>query len=119
MKIKSIINAHKKIGLTSVIVIIMLVITGILLNHTEALKLNQQNISSKWLNSWYGIDVPQAELGIQVKDTWFSDTSQTLFVNPHAVSGVEINSLKGAGKTTFGWLIAGEYKIILLMNNMS
>ena len=65
MTIKKLLNLHKYIGIVSVVVIIMLVITGILLNHTQSLSLDQQKTSSKVLNNWYGIKIPQAKKGFK------------------------------------------------------
>ena len=114
MTIKKLLNLHKYIGIVSVVVIIMLVITGILLNHTQSLSLDQQNTSSKVLNNWYGIKIPQAKKGFKNKNTWFAVVAQTLYINQNKVNHVKLESLKAVEKLPFGWLVVGKHKLILL-----
>jgi len=114
MTIKKLLNLHKYIGIVSVVVIIMLVITGILLNHTQSLSLDQQNTSNKALNNWYGIKIPQAKKGFKNKNTWFSVVSQTLYINQNKVNHVKLESLKAVEKLPFGWLVVGKHKLVLL-----
>ena len=51
---------HRRVGLLALILIIILAITGILLNHTERFKLDETYINNSWLLSWYGI-APEGE----------------------------------------------------------
>jgi hypothetical protein len=46
---------HRRIGLLALILVIILAITGIMLNHTEKFKLDETYINSSWLLNWYGI----------------------------------------------------------------
>ncbi|WP_370979318.1 PepSY domain-containing protein [Agaribacterium sp. ZY112] len=50
---------HKRAGLMSAVVVLLLSITGILLNHTDALRLAKFKVSSPWLLSLYGQEVPE------------------------------------------------------------
>ena len=43
------------IGLFAIALVIILAITGIMLNHTEAFKLDERYIKASWLLDWYGI----------------------------------------------------------------
>ena len=114
MKVKQLINLHKKLGLTSLVMVVVLVITGLLLNHTEQLKLHDSPITNSWLNKWYGIELPKAKTGIKHQQTWFSLVNQQLFINSTIVPTLELKSLKGVEKTPFGWLIASSNHITLL-----
>ncbi|MDH5630873.1 MAG: PepSY domain-containing protein [Gammaproteobacteria bacterium] len=46
---------HRRVGMTAMIFLINLAVTGILLNHYEALSLHKKYIQSDWLISWYGV----------------------------------------------------------------
>lgn len=46
---------HRRIGLTVMPVIALLVITGIAINHTSAIGLDRSHVSAGWLLAWYGI----------------------------------------------------------------
>jgi hypothetical protein len=114
MKVKLLANLHKKLGLASLVMVVMLVLTGLLLNHTEQLKLHDSSVANSWLNKWYGINLPKAETGINVQQTWFSLVDYQLFIDENVVPNVEITSLYGVEKTSFGWLIASSNQITLL-----
>ena len=54
-KLKSFYIWHRYLGIASAFFLLILSVTGILLNHTEALQLNQKMISSKIILDWYDI----------------------------------------------------------------
>ncbi len=60
---------HRRIGLTIMLMVLLLVATGILLNHSPDLNLSKKQLHSKWLLNWYGIDSP-APIGFQVNGHW-------------------------------------------------
>ncbi|MHB8914309.1 MAG: hypothetical protein ACYC4K_00685 [Thiobacillus sp.] len=49
---------HARLGLTAAVFFIVLVITGVALNHTERLGLAHTAIQSDTLNGWYGLPPP-------------------------------------------------------------
>ena len=51
---------HRRVGLLAIALVIVLAITGIMLNHTEKFKLDESYINNSWLLSWYGIE-PEGE----------------------------------------------------------
>ena len=46
---------HRRLGLTSLALVVILALTGLALNHTDALKLDERPISSRALLGWYGL----------------------------------------------------------------
>jgi len=46
---------HRYLGLASALFVIILSITGILLNHTESLRLDERPVAQRWLLNIYGI----------------------------------------------------------------
>lgn len=50
---------HRYIGLAAAVFVIMLSITGLALNHTEALDLDSTHVESELLLDWYGVHAPQ------------------------------------------------------------
>ena len=76
---------HRRLGLSTFVVLIFLAISGFALNHSPGLKLNQINLSSNWLLSWYGFEVPIAE-GFEVGGKWFyQDGNKSLLVDGDSV----------------------------------
>jgi hypothetical protein len=49
---------HRYIGITAAVFVVVLTVTGLLLNHTDELKLDSSYIQSDLLLDWYGIDAP-------------------------------------------------------------
>ncbi len=52
---------HRRAGLIALVLIIILAITGILLNHTESLQLDETYVESSALLNWYGLE-PEGEI---------------------------------------------------------
>ena len=49
---------HRRLGIASTLVVVLLVVTGWALNHTDGLRLSTRNISAAWIVDWYGIGEP-------------------------------------------------------------
>ncbi len=49
---------HRRVGIVAALLVLVLSITGIALNHTEGLRLDERHVRSAWLLDWYGIEIP-------------------------------------------------------------
>lgn len=99
--IKTNILWHRRLGLSTFVVLIFLAISGFALNHSPGLKLNQINLSSNWLLSWYGFEVPVAE-GFKVGGKWFyQDGNKALLVDGDSVASCTA-PLSAIAQTTGG-----------------
>lgn len=63
---------HGHAGVAATLFLVLLVITGIILNHEEALKLDKREVSTPWLMRWYGINAANPEMGYLMDDRYFS-----------------------------------------------
>ncbi|RMG57833.1 MAG: PepSY domain-containing protein [Gammaproteobacteria bacterium] len=57
--LRSVFLWHRYLGLLAALFVIVLAVTGILLNHTDELKLNEKRVDTPWLLQWYGIPQPK------------------------------------------------------------
>jgi len=131
VNIRSLINIHQKIGLSAIIILIILSVTGIALNHTEFFSLKKQTVTQQWLYSWYGLKIPELkqqaslETGGQTKSEtlWASQFDTDIWVNEKRVTQGE---LIGLGVTSFGYalvlkqntlLLSPELELIDMLNN--
>lgn len=72
---------HRWVGISTFILLLSLAITGIMLNHTEELKLNQSYIKNTWLQNWYGIKMPQQQNFIKLDNTLIAQIGKKLYLN--------------------------------------
>jgi hypothetical protein len=52
---------HRRTGLAAIVLVIILAITGIMLNHTESLRLDETYVESSAILNWYGLE-PEGEI---------------------------------------------------------
>lgn len=104
---------HRRIGLLALMLVIILAVTGIMLNHTERLRLDQSYINNSWLLSWYGIE-PQGEpVSYRVHDHTISLWQQQLFFDNKVITELQQN-MHGAIDTEQFIVVALDNEIILL-----
>lgn len=109
---------HRRIGLAALLLVIILAVTGILLNHTEQFKLDETYVSNSWLLSWYGIesgDEPVSYLVVTEKSKTeprhiISTLDNQLFFDAAAVATIEQNM--------HGAIIAEEFIVVALDNEL-
>lgn len=78
-------GAHRWFGLVLLPPLFALVATGILLNHTGALDLDQKYVDSKWLMNLYGIRPQPPETGFAVGERWISHARDTIFLDDRVI----------------------------------
>lgn len=72
---------HRLLAYTVAFLLFWLSLSGVLLNHTEDLKLNDVKIQQPWLLGWYQIDTPKIQQAFQLKTDWVIQTSQAIYWN--------------------------------------
>ena len=61
--LKSIYIWHRYLGLAAAVFVILLSLTGLVLNHTEELSLDSRHVGSALLLDWYGVRAPEEITG--------------------------------------------------------
>jgi len=82
---KRIRNLHRTLGAITVLFLLILAITGLLLNHTTDFKLDQRYITWPWVLEHYGLDSVQADVSYQLGQTTVSQFDDQLFVDAQPV----------------------------------
>lgn len=67
---------HARIGVLAALFFIFLVVSGIALNHTDALRLDQRKVSAHWLMQWYGLKAERPAQGYLFDQGYFSWSGQ-------------------------------------------
>ena len=85
--IKAIIKWHRIAGVISAIFVLLLALTGMMLNHTSALGLDQRYVQSRILQGWYGMTAPDVQQSYPVGDAWVTQLEDRLYYNESELGG--------------------------------
>lgn len=106
---------HRWLGLASVPFVVLLVVTGVLLEHTEDLRLDERYISNEGILAWYGIEPAGDLISYPVGDTWVSWSAGTLYLNGQSIhQGIE--SYAGAAAVGPAIVVASDRDLYLFSN---
>lgn len=111
MTTQSIRRWHRYFGVAAFLAVILLSVTGLLLNHTDDLKLDKTPIHQAWLNDWYGIELPEIEHGVSVQNQWFIQVGHQVYFNQKPLAEGRLINVVPA---PFGFLVALTHRAILL-----
>ncbi len=104
---------HKRAGLSAAIIVVLVSVTGILLNHTSELALGKSPVRQAWLLSHYGVALPQL-VSYRVDDRWLSgDDHQYLYLDGKQIAYCS-GSLVGGAKTEDLLVAACSNELILV-----
>ena len=79
-KSKSLYIWHRYAGLCAALFVIFITISGMLLNHTDALSLKQQHIKSDFLLNQYNVQSPSVMVQFKHKQTTITQADSFLFI---------------------------------------
>lgn len=72
---------HRRIGLVALVLVVILSVTGMLLNHTEALRLDEKSIESDLVLDWYDMNPEGEPICFREANIWLSQWDHQLFLN--------------------------------------
>lgn len=105
-------RAHRWFGLALLLPLFLLVATGILLNHTEGLGLDNRYAGSAWLAGFYQIRPPPPDAGFPVGERWISRARDTIFLDHRAI-GETPEPLLGAAAAGGMLVVAAPGRLFL------
>ena len=77
---------HRRLGLAAAPFVLLLVVTGVLLNHTDRLGLDRRVAGGEWLLAWYGIDSAAPVEGFAVGASWVSQAGDRIWLDSAPVA---------------------------------
>jgi len=104
---------HRWMGLAAALLVVILAVTGVLLNHTEALGLDSDYIENNEVLAWYGIKMPDRQLYYHIDTNWLVQIGQQLFFNEQSVEKSEAD-LRGVIRNGGIYILALPNALILL-----
>lgn len=103
---------HRSLGAAAAIFVLFMVISGIAMNHSNDLSLDQKPISQSWLLDWYGLHAPQDIYSFETANNWLSFAGSQLYFNGKPVTTIS-NGI-GAVANNDLLIVAGSKEVLLL-----
>lgn len=103
---------HRYLGLTVALFVALLAISGLMLNHTEALGLDTRFVKNELVLSRYGIKTPQQITSYQVKNHWIHKLGHQLYFDTKRLPG-DYRELVGAMQMADIIVVALENQLLL------
>lgn len=104
---------HRTIGIIAALFVILLVITGLMLNHTDYLKMDESFVQNRLLLKMYNINPPTEPAGFPVNVHWISQVGERLYFNQKEIES-DIQKLIGVVITEGNYLVAYDDHLLLL-----
>lgn len=104
---------HRVLGAVAAIFILFMVMSGIIINHSNDLGFDQRHVSQPLLLSWYGLDAPEHIHSFTAGGHWISFAGSQLFLEDSHISSVS----NGVGAVfSNNMLIVASYDELLLLD---
>jgi hypothetical protein len=103
---------HRSFGAFATLFVLFMVLSGLVINHSNNLGLDQRHVSQPILLSWYGLGKPSSIHSYAVADSWLSFAGSQLYLNDRSVATIT----DGVGAVSNGKLLiaAGSDELLLL-----
>jgi hypothetical protein len=103
---------HRSLGASAAIFVLFMVLSGLAINHSNGLGLDQQHVSQSFLLDWYGLGKPKNIDSFAVGGDWLSFAGSQLYLNENPVATIT----GGVGAVSSGDLLiaAGSDELLLL-----
>lgn len=111
---------HARIGLAAALFFVFLVVSGIALNHTESLRLDERKLSAQWLGRWYGLHAEVPARGFKLGDRyltwdaqqWVLDTTPVARDLPPPLGAVRVGEVCYVATRDTLFLFAADGRLI-------
>jgi hypothetical protein len=104
---------HRRAGLAAIILVIIIAITGIMLNHTEQFELDKTYADSALVLDWYGLEPEGEPLSYAVNGHSISQWQQQIFFDNKVITSSE-QSLHGVIASDQFIVLAFDSELLLL-----
>jgi len=105
---------HRSFGAFAVVFVLFMVLSGLALNHSNDLGLDQRKVSQSLVLGWYGLGKPSSIKSYAVGDDWISFAGSQLYMNDSSVATLH----GGVGAVSAGSLyIAASGDEVLLLDH--
>ena len=100
-------------GVSAAVLVLLVAVTGVLLNHTEDFQFDSEHIKNDWLLDWYGIRAPDNMQTFLAGDRYVTLMGEHLYLNRREIDG-NFTQLVGAVRLNDAFIVAVSQNILLL-----
>lgn len=107
---------HRRLGIFTAVFVLLLAISGWLLNHTESFRLDDRHVGSTWLLDWYGIQPKQPPRSYAVGEHRVTQVDSHLYFDGRRVSS-RVEDLVGGVRLDNLFVVATQETLYLLLES--
>ncbi len=78
---------HRRFGIVAALLVLILSLTGLALNHTESLRLDERFATAGWLLDWYGIEAPEQAVSHHADESRVALLGDRLYLDRQPIPG--------------------------------
>lgn len=110
-------SAHRWLGVAAAVFLLLLCATGVALNHTTSLALDQRFVTQNWLLDWYGISGPDFGPSYPLAGRWLTQAGGRLYLDALEIGDVGLGVPVGAAAIGDEFAVAGSAELLMLNAN--
>lgn len=104
---------HRTAGLAVAVFVLLLAVSGVMLNHADALGLRQSHVASDWLLDWYGIEPPAPPTAFAAGTHWVTRIGERIYLDRREIAD-SANALIGALMHQDDIVVALDDRLLIL-----
>lgn len=112
-KLRSFYIWHRHLGVSAAALVLVIAVTGLLLNHTEDLQLDSDYVQNDWILDWYGIESPQPAASFRAGNRHLTLLGDQLYLGRRRIEG-RYGRLNGAVEADDMLIVAVDDGILML-----
>ncbi len=113
VKLRSFYLWHKYMGVSAAAFVLLISITGLLLNHTNDFEFDKGRVQANWVLDWYGIKAPEQIFSFLADGQYITLMGEDLYLNTREIKG-NYHQLTGAILANDMFVVAVNDSILLL-----
>ncbi len=112
-KLRSLYVWHRYMGISVAIIVLIVAVSGVLLNHTEQFQFDSEHVRTNWILDWYGIEAPDTMQTFLAGDRYITLMGEHLYLNRKEIQGT-YSQLVGAVAYNDIFIVAMRHSVLLL-----
>ncbi len=102
-----VIRWHRRLGLVSALLVLVLALTGLILNRTVDWQLDERLVKAAWVAGWYGLDAKTEPAGFRAGGHWVAVLEDHIYIDGR-YAGLKDGAIIGAVLWDGGIVTGGE-----------